>query len=161
MQLITVILLMNSSKFVGRPGSGLVNLKGFFGWNNKLLYSYQHSQMTLFRIPFINAYDALKIPYEDRKAHFGRQHFLAEGGVAQRVGSSCVMFWNHVAQFIRLFVEWTSDGFWVSTSFNSGVHYWRASHIGATNEHTYSLLICHPCRSHHQFSRDTDRKSVV
>jgi hypothetical protein len=83
---------MNSSKFTGRPGSELVNLKGFFGRTNKLLYSYQHSQMTLFQIPFINAYNAPKIPYEDRKARFGRQRFSAEGEVAQRVGSSCVMF---------------------------------------------------------------------
>jgi len=42
--------------------------------------------MALLRIPFGKVYDGLQIPYEDRKARFGRRRFVVEGGVAQRVG---------------------------------------------------------------------------
>ena len=42
--------------------------------------------MELFRNPFRKPYhDVPKIPYEDRKARFGRQRFSVKGGVEQRV----------------------------------------------------------------------------
>jgi hypothetical protein len=44
------------------------------------------SPMALLRIPFGKALNESKIPYEDRKARFGRQRFVVEGGAAQRVG---------------------------------------------------------------------------
>jgi len=59
----------------------------------------------MFRIPFSKAYDGPKIPYEDRKARFGRQRFAVEGGgvagVAQRVG--CVGCYPEV-MLLNIFV---------------------------------------------------------
>jgi hypothetical protein len=46
--------------------------------------TYQHSQMELLRIPFRKAYNGPKILYEDRKARFGRQRFVVEGGETTR-----------------------------------------------------------------------------